>query len=290
VYESFPVQVLVTLVMYGLYAALIGVCLLPSAFVLHAASRAILSGSPPQMVLAVRLLLFCLCAAASLYVFFITGILFMGSLVGLLRLGMKPGRYPMLSATTARWLIYSGIYVIVQRIILPLVPITFFSDLYFRLVGCRMGKRVRLNSWYLNDAWLIELGDDVVIGGGTDLTPHQFEDNHLILEPIRIGSGTLVGAHCYISSGVTVGRNCLVGIRSFLRRGTTLPDGTRTTSLAGLPLRDMYRIEKAERIARQASRPKLPRQRAARKPDSGRAARQHQQPRKQVRPKRSRPR
>ena len=82
-----------------------------------------------------------------------------------------------------------------------------------------MGRRVRLNSWLLNDAWLLELGDDVVIGGATVLTPHQVEDGHLILEPIRVGRGTLIGAHCYLSSGVTVGRDCLIGIRSFLRRG-----------------------------------------------------------------------
>lgn len=264
VYESFPVQALVTLVMYGLYAALIGACLLPSAFVLYGASRALLSAPPPAMALAVRLLLFCLCAAASLYVYFITGILVMGSLVRLLVLGLKPGRYPMFSSTTARWMIYSGIYVIALKTILPMIPITFFSNLFFRLVGCRLEKRVRLNSWHLNDAWLIEIGDDVVIGGVTNLTPHQFEDNHLILEPIRIGSGTLVGAHCYISSGVTVGKNCLIGIRSFLRRGTTVPDGARITSLAGLPMRDMYRIEKAGRIERQAATARRPARQPAR--------------------------
>jgi hypothetical protein len=245
--ESFVVQVPITLAMYGLYAALIGACLLPSAFLLHAAARALLVAPSPSMTLAVRLLLFCFCAAASLYVYFVTGAIVMGSLIRLVSLGIGPGRYPMYSATTARWMIYSGIYVMAQKTILPLIPVSFFSSLFFRLVGCRMGRRVRLNSWSLNDAYLIELGDDVVIGGGTDITPHQFEDNHLILERIRVGSGTLVGAQCYLSSGVTIGRNCLIGIRSFLRRGTTVPDGTRTTSLAGLPLRDMYRIEKARR-------------------------------------------
>jgi hypothetical protein len=248
--ESFVVQLPITIAIYGLYAGLIGACLLPSALVLHAAARVLLAAPPAGMAPAVRLLLFCLCAAASLYVYFVTGILVMGTLIRLLTLGMRPGRYPMFSATTARWIMYSGIYVIVQRTILPLIPISFFSNLFFRLVGCRLGKRVRLNSWKLNDAWLIEIGDDAVIGGDTDITPHQFEDNHLVLEPIRIGSGTLVGAHCYVASGVTIGRNCLIGIRSFLRRGTTVPDGTRMTSLAGLPLRDMYRIEKAGRIAR----------------------------------------
>jgi acetyltransferase-like isoleucine patch superfamily enzyme len=250
VYESLPVQVAFTLVMYGLYAAMIGVCLVPSALVLHGAARALLAQPPAGMALLARLLLFCLSAAASLYVYFITGIIVMGALVRLATLGMRPGRYPMLSATTARWLLSSGISLIVQKTILPLIPVTFFSNLYFRLVGLRMGRGVRLNSWFLNDPWLIELGDGVVVGGGADFSPHQFEDNHLILEPIRVGSGTLIGAHCYISSAVTIGSNCLIGIRSYLRRGTRVPDGTRMTSLAGLPLRDMYRVEKAPRIGR----------------------------------------
>jgi hypothetical protein len=252
--DSPPVQAVVTLVMYGLYAALIGVCLLPSALVLHAAARALLAAPPPAMALALRLLLFCGCAAASLYLYCLTGALVTGASIGLLSLGMKPGRYPMFSAATARWMVTSGIYVIAQRTVLPLVPVASVSNLFFRLAGCRMGKRVRLNSWSLSDAWLIQLGDDVVIGGGSDLSPHQFEDNHLVLEPIRIGSGTLVGAQSYVSSGVTIGKNCLIGIRSFLRRGTTVPDGTRTTSLAGLPLHDMYRIEKAGRAARRSRR------------------------------------
>jgi len=71
-----------------------------------------------------------------------------------------------------------------------------------------------------------------------------------------VGRGTLIGAHCYISSAVTIGSDCLIGIRSYLRRGTRVPDGTRMTSLAGLPLREMYRVEKAARIARKkAARP-----------------------------------
>jgi acetyltransferase-like isoleucine patch superfamily enzyme len=117
-----------------------------------------------------------------------------------------------------------------------------------------LGKGVRLNTWSLNDAYLIEIGDHVTIGGGTDLTPHQWQDDQLILEPIRIGSGTLIGSDCYITSGVTIGKNCVIGIRSFIRRGRTIPDNTRTTSLGGLPLREMYALEKSTRVARRRSR------------------------------------
>lgn len=254
IYESFPVQIVITLILYALYASLIGTCLFPSVIFLRAAARTLLMTPSASMGLGWRLFLFSLCAAGSLYLYFITGILLMGCLVRLLSLGIRPGRYAMFSGTTVRWLLYSGIYVIVLKTILPLLPVSFFPNLYFRLVGCRMGKGVRLNTWSLNDAYLIEIGDNVTIGGGTDLTPHQWQDNTLILEPIRIGSGTLIGSHCYITSGVTIGRNCLIGIRSFIRRGRKIPDNTRTTSLGGLPLREMYNLEKAARVARRSAR------------------------------------
>ncbi len=254
IYESFPVQLVVTLIAYALYASLIGACLFPSVVFVRAMARALLISPPPSMAIGLRLFLFSLGAAGSLYVYFITGILVMGSLVRLLSLGIRPGRYALFSGTTVRWLLYSGIYVIVLKTILPLLPVSFFPNLYFKLVGCRMGRGVRLNTWSLNDAYLIEIGDNVTIGGGTDLTPHQWEHNTLILEPIRIGSGTLIGSHCYITSGVTIGRNCLIGIRSFIRRGRTIPDNTRTTSLGGLPMHEMYNLEKAARIARRSAR------------------------------------
>jgi hypothetical protein len=247
IYESFPVQLVVTLVTYCLFAALIGTCLFPSVIFLRAMARALLAASSPSMGLGLRLFLFSLCIAGSLYLYFITGILILGCLIRLLSLGIRPGRYAMLSGTTVRWLIYSGIYVIALKTVLPLLPVSFFPNLFFRLVGCRMGRGVRLNSWSLNDAYMIEIGDNVTIGGNTDLTPHQWEDNHLILEPIRIGGGTLIGAHCYITSGVTIGKNCLIGIGSFIRRGRRIADNTRTTSLGALSLHEMYGLERSAR-------------------------------------------
>jgi acetyltransferase-like isoleucine patch superfamily enzyme len=238
--DSTPAQILITLVIYGVYATVLGLSLTPSvAFVYWTAGS--LLGAP---VGAEDILLFALGLGAAVYLYFIAGILVQGSIFRLLSLGVGPGRYPLASPTTLRWLIYSGIYTITSTTILPLIPVSFFSNLYFRIIGCRFGKRVYLNSYMLLDPYLIEIGDDVTIGGQTDVSAHSFEGNTLILDRIRIGSGSLIGAHCYISPGVTIGTGCVIGLGSFLRRGTTVPDGAVYTSLAALPVKRMAALEK----------------------------------------------
>ncbi len=71
--------------------------------------------------------------------------IYTAGMVRLLSLGIKPGRYPAISPTTIRWLIYSGIYTTSTRTILPLIPVTFVTNMYFRIVGCRMGRNVKLD-------------------------------------------------------------------------------------------------------------------------------------------------
>ncbi len=124
-----------------------------------------------------------------------------------------------------------------------MIPVTFFSNLFFRLVGCKVGKRVYLNTWMLNDAYLIEIGDDVIIGGQTDISCHMFEHDCLILDKVHIGSGTLIGAHCYISPGVRIGERCTIGLNSYIRRNKRIPDGSTITVVSSLPIRDIARIE-----------------------------------------------
>ena len=168
----------------------------------------------------------------------------MSLFIRILSLGIRPGKYDAFSFTTLRWLIYSGIYNMAVRIILPIVSITFFSTLFFKIIGCKIGKNVRLNTWMLNDSYLLEIGDDVVIGGGTDISCHIFENNKLILKNIKIGNGTLIGTHCYVSPGVTIGKNCTIGMYTFIRKDKTIPDNTVITSISGMNIRDAYFIEK----------------------------------------------
>ena len=236
---SIITQILMTFAVYSLYAAVIGVSLVPSVcFIMFGIKRFLL-----QPLMIPNVLLFCFVLGLSLYLYFITGILVMGVSIRMLSLGMKPGKYPQVSFGMLRWLIYSGIYHVAGSTILTFIPMTFFTNLFFKIIGAKIGKNVYINTWFLNDAYLLEIEDNVVIGGKSDVSCHTFENNCLVLSPIKIGEGTLIGTRCYISPGVTIGKRCVVGMYSFIRKNRVVPDHTFISSVEGMGARDVAVIE-----------------------------------------------
>ena len=243
--QSKVVEIVLTALVYCIYTAVIAISIAPSVWLLFTVLPGLIgpvvSGRAAAPVAAVQASIV-LAGALYLYVFF--GSIVQAGMVRLLSLGIKPGRYPAVSLTTIRWLIYSGIYMISIRTILPLILVTFAINMYFRIVGCRMGRNVKLNTFILNDAYLLTIEDDVIIGGGTDVSCHLFENNHLILKPIHIGKGSLIGTNSYISPGVRIGARCTVGLSSYIRSDHVIPDGSVITSLAGIDVRTAREIER----------------------------------------------
>jgi acetyltransferase-like isoleucine patch superfamily enzyme len=240
--DSQAMQLLITLVTYAFYALILGLSFTPAAALVIWAWQAIVQ--PMGSISFSPVLLFGLCLGAAVYVFLISAVLVMSVSIRLMSLGIRPGRYPRAHPTTLRWLIYGGICTLAYRLVLPLIPVTWFSNLFFRIVGCRFGKQVYLNSYILNDAYLIEIGDNVIVGGGAEISCHLYEEDHLILDRIKIGSGTLIGANAYISPGVVIGKNCTIGQGAYIRRGKRIPDGACYTGIAGIPIRQAAIIEK----------------------------------------------
>jgi hypothetical protein len=235
-----------TLIVYAFYACVLGASLAPSAALcLWAFSRWVLPGlAAGRIPGAGSLLLFCLCLGASAFVFFFFGLLLMGSLIRLFSLGVRPGRHEAASPVVLLWIILNGIFTMAWRIILPIVPMTPLSQMFFRLGGCRIGKNVWINSINIIDGYMVSIGDNTVIGGEAVLSPHLYENGKLLIEPITIGRDCLIGGHAYISPGVTIGDGSVVGMKSYVRKGRTLPPGSRLTSVAGLSLsraRDLER-------------------------------------------------
>jgi len=239
---SQPVQLVLAVLVYAMYAAVLGLCLAPPlAVALWGWQTWLPLGAPIDIG---RVVPVGLSLGGAYFVFLMTSTVVMGSLVRLLTLGFKPGKYPKASVTTFRWLISSGITTLAYRLVLPLIPVSWFSNLFFLLTGCRMGKNCYLNAFMLNDAYLLELGDNVTIGGGAEISCHLWEHDSLILDRIVIGSGTLIGANCYIAPGVTIGENCVVGLGSYVRRGTRVPDGARLTRIGAISLRRAAELER----------------------------------------------
>ena len=239
IFRSSLVLVVLTLLAYCFYAVIIGISLFPSALLIAFVWKSI-----PLHGNFTSLLLVCLSCGAGLFLYFLTGTYVMGSLIRILSWGIKPGRYRTESLTMIRWLLYNGLYHLAGTTILSFVPMGFLTTTFFRIIGAKIGKNAGINTWVLNDAYLLEIGDNVVIGGKTDISCHTFEKGYLILQPVKIGDNTLIGQGCYISPGVTIGRDCVIGQFSLIRKGKTIPDKTVLTAIAGMPVREVARIEK----------------------------------------------
>lgn len=238
-------QVLVTLIIYSLYALVMGVSVAPSIYIIIKLFNNLINPftSLDQIPTLFNILLFSLGIGGSIFVYFIWGSLFKASLIRVLSLGIKPGKYPPGSITMIRWLIYNGIYTLALKFILPAIPMSFLLNVFFQIIGCKMGKNVYLNTWQLNDPFLLTIGSNVVVGGQTDISCHTFKNGYLILKEITIGDNTLIGAHCYISPGVKIGKDCVLGLKTFVRDNKNIPDGTKWTNISMLKYRGAMEIE-----------------------------------------------
>jgi acetyltransferase-like isoleucine patch superfamily enzyme len=232
---------LLTAVTYVFYSLVLGISFFPSLFL---GFKAWTLSAPHDSVLSIFLL--ALAAGGAFVLFFVSGVLVFGVFIRIFSLGIKPGTYAIASLTMFRWLLYSGLYNVIGHLILQLIPMSFLQKLFFRIIGAKLGKNVQINTWFLNDAYLLEIGDNVIIGGKTDISCHTFEGGKLVLKGIRIGSGTAIGQGCYISPGVTIGERCVIGQYSLVRKNTDIPARSIISAIAGLPIRAVTRIERGE--------------------------------------------
>jgi acetyltransferase-like isoleucine patch superfamily enzyme len=94
---------------------------------------------------------------------------------------------------------------------------------------------------------MLELGDNVVIGGDASITCHIFEGNQLILGKIKIGSNVLIGAESYIMPGVTIEDNCNIGLKASIRKNKTISEKSMILSFPGTPAKKIAELLKEER-------------------------------------------
>jgi len=229
-----------SVISYLFYGVVIGISLIPSAYLLYQIYQLL------QLAQLSHFILFMLCIGVSIYLFFVTALLVFGIVERILVIGFKPGRYSTASFTFMRWLIYSGLHTFLLHFVLPYTTGTCWSRMFYRLLGCKVGKNVFINTNGLHDAYLLELGDNVVIGGKTDISCHIFEGNELILGKVKIGSNTLIGTGCYIMPGAEIGDHCNIGIYSYVRKKKKIEDNSMIMAIPGMPAKQVVEMMKTK--------------------------------------------
>jgi non-ribosomal peptide synthetase-like protein len=107
-----------------------------------------------------------------------------------------------------------------------------------RLFGARIGRRTLIETTYLTEFDLVDVGDDVAIGDGVSLQTHLFEDRVMKMAYVVVRDRASIGSKSVVLYDSVVEEDVTLGALSLVMKGETLPAGT---SWCGIPAQKLGR-------------------------------------------------
>ena len=136
---------------------------------------------------------------------------------------IAPGLYTIHSMEALKWMGYNSLILLANSAFLDVLRLSPFQTLFYRLMGAKIGEEVNINTAGLADLSMLEIGNNVLIGGGVALICHASERGFLRLAPTRIGNNVSIGLGSVILPGCEIGDGASIAPCSFLPKGTITP-------------------------------------------------------------------
>lgn len=156
---------------------------------------------------------------------------------------VTPGLHSIYSKECLSWMGYNSMILIANSAFLDVLRLSPFQTLFYRWMGAKVGKNPNINTGGLADLSLLEIGDNVLIGGGVALICHASERGYLRLEKTRIGNNVSIGISSVVFPGCEIGDGAAIAPMSLLPKGTVVPP---RGYWGGNPARDL-RAERREK-------------------------------------------
>jgi len=162
-----------------------------------------------------------------------------GLFIRFLRLKIDEGEYEIsiLDWNFFKYSLYFVLYRPSLKLIgiLPLLPLRIR---FLKLVGLKMGKSsVLAGSELIHDPYMLEIGEQTLIGGWSQITGHVGEKK-LLVKKVKIGDNCLIGGKSFLMPGVTVEDNVTVALNSVVLKDMHLKKGR---IYAGTPAKEVSR-------------------------------------------------
>ena len=210
----------IMLPIYFAACLILGICLIPGIAVFRYVSQITLNHSPLVQNFG---------SGLSLAVgFFLYGfsLIFLAPLVNFLIRGkLKAWRGPYYSIESLKWFIHNGLTYLVRFTFLEFVTPSPFNILFYQMMGMKIGRGVMINTTFISDPSLVELGDKVTLGGSVTIVAHYGQGGLLIVAPVKIGHGCTIGLKATIMGGVVVGDGAKIMPHSVVLPKTFVPAG-----------------------------------------------------------------
>lgn len=234
-------QLVFALFMYILAIVFFGLALLPGVALVLKAEK---MGAALKPLAHYVLLGFSI--AAGYFLFGFTLIFLAGFVRTVLRLRLKEGNYPIFSWGALKWAFISSLYLMINFTFIDFILLTPFANLLQRLLGAKLGKNVQINSKFVFDATLLEIGDNTVVGGGAIIIGHVVERGKLKLRQVKIGKNVTLGSHCTVMPGCEIGDNAIIGAGAVLLKNTKVEPRAVYYGVPAEPIRPHLHKEETE--------------------------------------------
>lgn len=161
---------------------------------------------------------------------------------------LRPGTSSVYGTRMMIWAVQYLFMNFMNTWFLSVLRTTPLLNVFYRVLGARVGHNVFFNSSYVYEPHLVEIGANSRIGENAVIVPHTTEGKEFICKRITVGKDVTIGQYAQILPGAVIGDGAIIGA------GTVVPKDYVVepyTVQAGNPIRMIRR--RAERPARQAS-------------------------------------
>lgn len=138
------------------------------------------------------------------------------------------------------WFLHNGLFYLVRFTFLPFVTLTPFGIWFLKSMGMKLGRHVFINTEYISDPQLIELGNDAALGGSVRIFAHYGGHGNLVVEPVVIGDRATIGLAATVMGDVQVDADATILAHSVLMPGSRVGKGE---TWGGIPARPISKKE-----------------------------------------------
>jgi acetyltransferase-like isoleucine patch superfamily enzyme len=130
------------------------------------------------------------------------------------------GHFKMDSTAFGYWKLNAVIVDLARKALQPFTTV-FTESIIHAGFGAHMGKQTAV-AGVLRDHPLLEIGDSATIGQNSVLTAHAITHDEIVIEPIKIGRGAVVGINCVVMPGVELGEGAVLAPGGVATIGTKI--------------------------------------------------------------------
>jgi non-ribosomal peptide synthetase-like protein len=132
--------------------------------------------------------------------------------------------------------IVNGTFETIAEAVMPPLLGTPLAAVFLRLMGCRIGRWVYLETTYFSEFDLVDIGDHAALNFGATIQTHLFEDRVMKADRLRIGTGASVGNMAVVLYDTNIERGACLGQFSLLMKGESLPPDSRWAGIPSEPM------------------------------------------------------